>query len=312
LPVFEPDAVALVVGVHGIAQQRKGEDVLRSEWEPPLRDGLRRSPRGAEALRLLGRQGFACAFYGDLFRAPGRALSVGDPFITPEDLVEADAELLMAWWRAAAETDEDVVGPDARGLGVPGLVQAGLRALSASRFFAGLSERALMFDLVQVRRYFNEPEIRAAARARVEEAIGPQTRVVVGHSLGSVVAYEVLCAHPEWQVESFVTLGSPLGIRHLIYDRLDTPPVSATAPASGRGNWPACVRRWTNIADAGDVVALVKDLEPLFGPGPAPESFSGYLVDNGARAHAVSPYLTTEQAGMAIGAGLLGEGRSQA
>jgi pimeloyl-ACP methyl ester carboxylesterase len=29
------------------------------------------------------------------------------------------------------------------------------------------------------------------------------TAVLIGHSLGSVVAYEALCAHPEWSVRAF-------------------------------------------------------------------------------------------------------------
>lgn len=37
-----------------------------------------------------------------------------------------------------------------------------------------------------------EPELRDAVRARAAELITSDTRVVVGHSLGSVVAYEVL------------------------------------------------------------------------------------------------------------------------
>ena len=54
-----------------------------------------------------------------------------------------------------------------------------------------------------------------------------------------------------------------------------------------------------NVADAGDVVALVKDLRPLFGP-----RVECFTVSNGARAHAVSPYLTAQETGAAITAGL--------
>jgi hypothetical protein len=64
---------------------------------------------------------------------------------------------------------------------------------SASRaFFAGIAERALIFDLEQVRRYLKEPDIRDKARASIERAIGPDTTVMIAHSLGSVIAYEAL------------------------------------------------------------------------------------------------------------------------
>jgi pimeloyl-ACP methyl ester carboxylesterase len=120
---------------------------------------------------------------------------------------------------------------------------------------------------------------------------------MVGHSLGSVVAYEALCAHPEWPVRALVTLGSPLGIRNLIFDRLV--PAPAEGPGGPRGGWPGAVRSWVNVADAGDVVALVKDLRPLFG-----EQLACYLVCNGSHAHDVRPYLTAAETGAAIAAGL--------
>lgn len=297
--------MSLVVGVHGVAQQFKGEHVLRAEWTPSLQDGLRRAGEHSEAaLRVLGDAGLRCAFYGDLFRPPGRPLGIGDLFLTAEDVTDYDAELLRSWWKAAAEADPEVVSPSARSLGPRNVVQAALRALSASKFFAGVAYKALIFDLIQVRRYFTEPEIRQAARARVEAAIGQDTRVIVAHSLGSVVAYEALCAHPEWHIDLFLTVGSPLGIRNLIFDRLEPAPVLDPAARQARGHWPGSVRSWANVADVNDVVALVKDFRPLFYRGPSPEAFIGFLVDNGAHAHDVSPYLTSREAGQALAAAL--------
>ncbi|MEY9990160.1 hypothetical protein ABIE67_002192 [Streptomyces sp. V4I8] len=46
------------------------------------------------------------------------------------------------------------------------------------------------------------------------------------------------------------------------------------------GARPGGIATWTNIADEGDVVALVKDLRPLFG-----ERVDCRLVHNGSRAH---------------------------
>ena len=69
----------------------------------------------------------------------------------------------------------------------------------------------MLFDLQQVRQYMTHPEVRQAVQDRVATEVGKDTRVVVGHSLGSVVAYEALCAHREWPVRALVTLGSPPG-----------------------------------------------------------------------------------------------------
>jgi pimeloyl-ACP methyl ester carboxylesterase len=297
--------VARVLCVHGIGQQGMGEDTLRDNWAPPLRDGMRLA--GSREADLPTIAEIKCVFYGDLFRPAGRQLGVGDPWLTSSDATEFDGELLMAWWREAAESDPGVISPDARSLArAPGSVQAALRALSASAFFAGLAERAMLFDLQQVRRYMTDPVIRAEVQGRLATGVTENTRVVVGHSLGSVIAYEALCAHPEWPVRALVTLGSPLGIRNLIFDRLVPAPVVCDS-GKPAGEWPGGVRAWVNVADAGDVVALVKDLRPLFGGKVA-----CYLVNNGSHAHNVRPYLTAVQTGGAIAAGLADVGDNDA
>jgi hypothetical protein len=102
-----------------------------------------------------------------------------------------------------------------------------------------------------------------------------------------------------------VTLGAPLGIPNLIFDQLQPAPLpTAEAGAGPRGRWPGQGRAWTNIADEADVVALVKDLRPAFGP-----DVDQWLVNNGAHAHTVKPYLTTVETGRAIKAGLSGQQR---
>lgn len=196
--------------------------------------------------------------------------------------------------------DDRVIPPDARSLlRTPGGVQAALRALSGSRFFAGLALRAMVSNLHQVRRYLTEPDLRARIQQQLVAAVDEDTRVIVAHSLGTVVAYEALCAHPRWPVRALVTLGSPLGIANLVFDRLRPAPTPTGDGGPPRGQWPGAVRQWTNVADCGDVVALVKDLRPLFG-----ERVRGFLIHNGAKAHDVAPYLTAPQTGAAIHAGL--------
>jgi hypothetical protein len=91
-----------------------------------------------------------------------------------------------------------------------------------------------------------------------------------------------------------------LGLPNLVFDRLQ--PAPRPAGADPRGYWPARVRAWTNLADAGDVVAVVEDLRPLFG-----RDVRQVRVHNGAHAHDMAPYLTEEQTGGAIAAGLNGE-----
>ncbi|KUN17545.1 hypothetical protein AQJ11_37365 [Streptomyces corchorusii] len=288
--------MAHVVAVHGIGKQLLGEATLLQQWRPALCDGLRRARAHLDFSSL----DMAMAFYGDLYRPTGEFLAVGDPRYTAADVEDGfEQELLLSWWQSAAESDPGVVAPGADTLAsTPRSVQAALRALSGSKFFAGLALRSMVFDLKQVHRYLMEPELRVQAQQRVLKEIGEDTRVVVAHSLGSVVAYEALCAQPGHGVRALVTLGSPLGIPHLILHRLTPPPVRLGEDP--RGVWPGGSGFvWTNIADHGDVVALVKDLRPAFGP-----QVRCAQVHNGSHAHDATAYLTDELCGRAIAEGL--------
>ncbi|MFJ3507751.1 hypothetical protein [Streptomyces luteogriseus] len=276
--------MARIVGVHGVGKQRLGSNTLLKDWAPALADGLDRAG-GPE----LASDDVRMAFYGDLFRPPGHTLAVGDPMFTDKDVEDGfEAELLLEWWKEAARVDPGVAPPGGDTLArSPRAVQTALRVLQHSRFFADVSLRALVYDLKQVRRYLLDGELREAARSRVEEAIGPDTRVVVAHSLGSVVAFEALCARPGHGVRALVTLGSPLGMR-MVVDRL----------RPGPETWPGTAS-WTNVVDEGDVVAAVKDLSLFFGTDVV-----GKAVHNGSHAHDATLYLTAKETGEAVAEGL--------
>ncbi|HTZ92977.1 MAG TPA: alpha/beta hydrolase [Streptosporangiaceae bacterium] len=280
--------MAKIVGVHGIGQEVRGPEMLRTAWAPALRDGVAlsgaASPPPGE---------FDIAFYGDVFRPPGTK-AVGMPGYTAADITPGfEQDLLAGWWTAAAACDAAVPGPaDLTKARTPRMAQRALNAISQSSFFSALTERVIISFIKQVHAYLTDERVRSEIQARVEAVVGPDTAVLVGHSLGSVVAYEAAAAHPEWDL-ALVTLGSPLGIRNLVFDRLRPRPQNDT------GHFPAAAATWTNVADAGDVVALVKQLAPLFG-----SRVQDLQIHNGSKAHDVSPYLTAVQTGQAVAAGL--------
>jgi hypothetical protein len=284
--------MARILVVHGIGQQTEGGLTLHHRFFPALQEGVVRAGGSVRPDDVV------FASYGDFFRERAEVLSPV-PYYDATDVEDGyESQLLLELWQRAASVDPQVVPPDEEVLArAPVWASRALAALSRSRFLAGVSDRLLIGDLKQVHEYFKVPKLRCEIRDAVAGSIANDTSVVVAHSLGSVVAYEVLCAAPERNLQSFVTLGSPLGLPNLIFDRLQPEP---RPRGDGiRGQWPGSVRTWTNIADAGDVVAAVEDLRPLFG-----DSIRQIRVHNGSHAHDMRPYLTDRLTGAAIVAGL--------
>ncbi|MFE3907177.1 hypothetical protein ACFXPY_44900 [Streptomyces sp. NPDC059153] len=313
--------MARVVVVHGIGQEYLGRRSLRDPIGAALADGV----EIAVAAGDIGGPAPApddvdVAFYGDVFRAPGTK-GVQPAPRSAADLADPYEQALLEAWAAAAAPDPTKADSDPTKAPTPRTLQRAMNALLRSPFLPGpVAERFLLGVLRQVRRYFTEDAVRARAAEAIGARIGPDTTVLVGHSLGSVIAYETLCTHPEWPVRTLVTMGSPLGMPSLVFDRL------RPAPAAGRGQWPGGLERWTNLADRHDVVASVKELADLFSPrppSPLPTSHAtaaGQVtdaavgasrpvlrdvpVDNGWKVHDLLRHLTARESGAAIGEGL--------
>lgn len=283
--------MASIVCVHGIGQQLKGEETLATEWYAPLRDGMRRA--GGRPHELPEDHEITVAFYGDLFRDSAvKGDDVPYELVDIEDGIEAD--LVRAWLReaeahpAGSDSAEHTLEYGKSGW-CPETVQEVATALLRYPFCAALAERCFVGNLKQVSSYLKVPHIRQSVRSRLLQLFGSETRLVIAHSLGSIIAYEALCLSEGSPPPSFISLGSPLGLPNLIFDRLDP------LPNNGRGVWPIGLTRWTNIADRHDFVAAVKQLAPLFGP-----AVRDIEVANEALAHDVRPYLTAPETGAAI------------
>lgn len=193
------------------------------------------------------------AYYADKLLTAPAAQGAQDGDFLDDPLAQ---EMLAAW---------------AQELGVPDEVSQGhatvpLRALSswvALRF--DLAEgplrvflRMLFPEVAAYLRTEDAPE-RTAAREEVAARIDRhRPQVVIAHSLGSVVAYEALHAHPGLQPDLFLTLGSPLALPRAVFERLiPTPRPTSRAPQGAR--LPGQTR-WVNIADPGDPVAVPPQL----------------------------------------------------
>lgn len=123
-------------------------------------------------------------------------------------------------------------------------------------------------------------------------AAGGGPFVVVAHSQGSMIAYDVLRRLDRNQVEVplFVTVGSPLGMQE-VQDML-------RQWTGGRLPFPPCVDRWLNVADRLDPVAfdvdISNDFEGRIENVPAPGQLGiGINPDSPQHPHSGTGYLRT-------------------
>ena len=204
-------------------------------------------------------------------------------------------DLLTELYRAAVGQDPSL-GPPVGSMG-PGraAVQVMLERLLRSGTFAKVAQQAFIGNLKQVTRFLTDRSVKDLVLARVDEQVGQGTGVLIGHSLGSVVAYEYLCLYRPPSVKLLVTLGSPLGIPKLVFDRL------IPVPTDHGGAWPGAVARWVNVADPDDIVALRKQLAGLFPGSSHGQAVDDRLVDNGGQPHAIDRYLNARQTGSVLG-----------
>ncbi|MFI6361943.1 hypothetical protein ACIBG0_04260 [Nocardia sp. NPDC050630] len=300
--------MATIVLVHGIAQEQYGADLLEAQWLPALAAGVRTAGFGelADQLWRGQRPGVLearMAFYGNAFLDPG-AQGGGGPVGTEDELTERIAE---AWLTTAADQaadqrdrleaqrylDNSALGTEgAQGLGRKARPAA--NALTKLKWFApfgfGMAGKFVNRSLAQVSRYLSEETVREFAQQQVLDLIGPDTRLVIGHSLGSVVAYEAL--HQTQQPAALVTLGSPLALQSIIYPLLRPQPPMV----------PAALTRWENLADRDDIVAAHLDLAPYFpsAPGRDVVPTTHPELDNGSSPHDAAHYLTKKSVGRII------------
>jgi pimeloyl-ACP methyl ester carboxylesterase len=158
----------------------------------------------------------------------------------------------------------------------------GARALS--RRAPWLSEQLMRRFTSDVHAYMTRPAVGRQVNELIASELGHGPTVVVGHSLGSIVAYWTLSKHPDpLNVPLLVTLGSPLGIP-TVKDRLPRP--------LGK---PPPVVKWFNAADVRDPVALFPALDRDNFPAEIenladvhnPHGIGGYLSDRVVARHIV-------------------------
>lgn len=245
-----------LVLVHGRAQEHKDGAALKVEWLDALQEGLAKS-----GLSLpIDERDVRFPFYGDTLyqMVEGKTSDEAAQVIVRGQSADADEQRFV---RAVMEeirkrngiTDDQLAEVSGQEVVDKGplnweWLQSILRAVD--RFVPHGSGTSIALFTHDVYHYLKNTNIRDKIEAGVGEALTPGTEsVVVGHSLGSVVAYRMLRAQGHlrgWNVPLFVTVGAPLAVEEIRKSLRNTATIRC----------PQCVARWHNAMDDRDVVAL--------------------------------------------------------
>ena len=250
-----------LVLIHGRSQQGKDAAALKAEWLDALGEGLAKN-----GLSLpIPEPDVRFPFYGNTLdqmvsgRSADEAADVIIKGVEDDDaqkrfisavLEEVRKHAGITEQELAEEAGQDVV---AKGPSNWEWLQAVVRAIDKHVPYG--SGAAIALATNDVYQYLRNTAIRQDIDRGVGAAIKPKLQtVVVSHSLGTVVAYNLLRQQgtgQHWQVPLFITLGSPLAVTE----------IRNAVRSFGPTRCPECVGAWFNAFDERDIVAL-RTLDP--------------------------------------------------
>lgn len=246
--------------IHGRAQENKDAGALKKEWLAAWEKGLAKTGR---ALPITDAD-IHFPYYGDTLiqmvggKTEADAAKIiikgaGTPDAAEQEIMrEMITEIAMR--KGIAEVDIRATLAEDPAANAEAIEKGPLNwrwvqaILSTLDKVEPLSARLVALVTADVAKYLANPAIHHAINKGVLGAFADhQDAVVVSHSLGTVVAYNVLMSRPhpfaQVQVPLFVTLGSPLAV-NAIKSRLRP------------HTYPKPVGQWYNAMDPDDVVSL--------------------------------------------------------
>lgn len=222
-----------------------------------------------------------------LLRSLLRGVERADPAVALMIEAEPEVFMLIAWnplyYQSYKPLDEDLPWVDALLKRAGPTKQDIQEALSFRRRIAWLlnsiadllhflipllSDPAAKSTIRETARYFSNEggigeQVRELLKGPLRKMFTDGDRIlIIGHSMGSVIAYDTLweLTHIEKnpsQVDLFLTIGSPLGMR-FTQERL------RGVHEKGARRYPHNIRRWVNITSQGDVTVLDPTLRDDF------------------------------------------------
>lgn len=287
-----------IVFIHGRSQQKMDSDALKAEWLAAWEIGLKKSN-----LSIPPEIKIHFPYYGDTLdqlvagKSPEdaadiviRGAKLGDNLeLSQQEKAFIETfllELVEHFEGDAQGAVQQVLSSDVvieKGVLNWNWVQAILKVLD--RHVPGVGSAAVALAARDVFNYLTNPNIRQVIDTGVEQAIPEESdAVIVSHSLGTVVGYNVLRHISNRKVPLFVTLGSPLALNVIKKKLAQIKPIK----------FPEIVDEWCNALDKRDVVSLYPLSNKHFGLKP-PIKNKTNVQNNTPNHHGIAGYLSDKE-----------------
>lgn len=265
-------AIASLLYLHGV-----GEGDLEGNWLVSLNSSLRRVGY-ADCVSV----NVSAPHYADILK--GTDLDLPLPKVVTGSLRGEDARTSRRDYERRRAAMEEMLGDDDRGDGWPAAGPIALQIAKLDRF-------------VQVANYRDNQKVRAAVLHHVLQQLPTTERlVIIGHSLGSVVAADLLCRLPiSTTAVTMITIGSPLPHSQVHPDGMTK--LLAQPPRH--------VQHWVNFWSRADGVPAGRGVAKLI-PWVLDQRLEAKFGLDFVGQHAAASYLQDHRVATAVGFGLFG------
>jgi hypothetical protein len=268
----------VIIGIHGLGN-KPSKDILSAWWEQSIREGLKKNKSFSEKFK------FEMVYWADVFYdtpldplvsdpdnplfleeiyTPGSPNYIPDPHPIRQKVLDILEEQLDRIFLNDDLTINFSFITDS-------IIHTYFKELDS--YYAKECEDAADLNC-KARDIIRQRMVQLIKKHRDDEIF------VIGHSMGSIIAYDVLTfTIPEIVIDTFITIGSPLGLpvirAKIAAERQIKLPASTQlkTPPNVQGNW-------FNFSDLEDKIALVYDLTDKFDINQNGIKVKNFVVDN--------------------------------
>ncbi|MFY0624717.1 MAG: hypothetical protein JXR07_00365 [Reichenbachiella sp.] len=266
----------VIIGVHGLGN-KPPKALLVNWWKWSLTEGLR---------KIKGKQkgfNFKMAYWADLMyekplnpkiKDPEHELHIEEPYIAEPIPSPKIRHTFWHYWKLVFDGIKEKVFLSRNGL-------ANYRVLFDMVVRSEFKDLAAYYETPDEDILETEP-FKQKIRQRLKYLLRKYKDhkiLIVSHSMGSLVAYDVLSEVPnQYEIEVFISMGSPIGLpvlREKMAKEMKIPFEEHTILPT-----PDNVKNWYNFSDEQDHFAVFDDLSNYYSPNKNGVAPIDYIVDN--------------------------------